>query len=207
MAATFSFPPSLYGVSIDINAPFTPQIHSRERSESLESLNSTLLGTWELITYYAPAVSDPEDIFYPLGKDAKGIIMYNPDGYMAASLLRPGQRPYASAEPSSASRDELADSARRFLGYTGPYYLDESGDRPTIRHLMRLVNFPNWLGNVQTRVIDLAGDRLMLGLESVVDMAGVMRNPVLVFVKVSKNDVTQSPERTFGQGTATFETS
>lgn len=204
MAATFSFPSrQLYGVSIDVNAPFRPQLQTREQSrrrgENLYSLNEALVGTWELILYYAPAITDSEDIFYPLGRNAKGMIMYNADGYMTASLLRPGQPQYNAPEPGSASPGELAESSKRYLGYTGPFYLDESGERPIVRHIMRLVNFPNWIGNVQTRVIDLSGDKLTLGLESVVEMAGVRRNPLLVFVRAPRNDVTgTAPEQARG---------
>ena len=198
MAATFSFPSrQLYGISIDVNAPFRPRLQTREqnrrRGEDLYSLNEALVGTWELTSYYAPAITDSDDIFYPLGRNAKGMIMYSADGYMAASLLRPGQPQYNAPEPGSASPGELAESSKRYLGYAGPFYLDESGERPTVRHLMRLVNFPNWIGNVQTRVIDLTGDKLTLGLESVVEMAGVRRNPLLVFVRAPRNDVTGSP--------------
>lgn len=203
MATSFSFPSrSLYGISIDVNAPFHPRLETRERSESLESLNSSLLGTWQLVTYYAPAITDPNDIFYPLGKEAKGILMYNSDGYMSASLLRPGQPSYTTSEPGTATAAELAESTKRYLGYAGPFYLDESGDRPTVRHLMRLVNFPNWIGNVQTRVIDLDGDRLTLGLEAVVDMGGVRRNPLLVWVRAPKNDVKGSPDRDASRGSS-----
>ena len=197
MTASFSFPArQFYGVSIDVNAPFTPHFQSRipspQRAGTLQTLNMALVGTWELASYYAPSITDSEDIFYPLGRNAKGMIIYTADGYMAASLLRPGQSPYLTSDPGSASLNELAESSKRYLGYAGPYYLEESGERATVRHLMKLVNFPNWIGNVQTRVVDITGDKLTLGLESVVEMAGVRRNPLLVFVRAPRNEVTRS---------------
>lgn len=194
MYPAFNFPSrALYGVSIDIHAPFNSEIRNRERSESLKSLNSSLIGTWNLESYYAASVADASDVYYPLGKDAKGVLMYSADGYMTAILLRPGQAGYASRDPGTASNPELAESSKRYLGYSGPYYLDESGDRPTVRHVMNLVNFPNWMGNIQTRVIDLSGDKLTLGLERVIDMNGTLRNPLLIFDRAPRNDVTSEP--------------
>lgn len=193
----------------------------------LQTLHS-LIGTWQLVSYQAISTADSEDIIYPLGQDAKGSIMYSHDGYMSAILLRPGQLPYTTAEPGTASVSELAESARRFLSYSGPFYLSESTSPPStkpntptttapteprattprtlIRHLLHLVNFPNWLGNVQTRVVELSTtaesprgnnnkrrdrqpDTLTLGLESVVDMNGVWRNPLLIFTRAERNDV------------------
>ena len=200
MAAQFSFPSrQLYGVSIDVDAPFIPQLHDREgppsstQAADARTIRLSIMGTWELASYQAPSISNSEDIFYPLGREAKGTLIYSPDGYMSCTLLRPGQPNFSTSSgesPGRASNDELAESARRYLGYTGPFYLDESGDQPTVRHVMRLVNFPNWMGNVQSRVIDLHGDRLTLALESVVEMGGVLRNPLLIFRRAPRNDPT-----------------
>ena len=55
-----------------------------------KSLRDQLVGAWELIEYSAHLPNDPSNKKYPMGPDAKGIIMYTPDGYMSAQLLTPG---------------------------------------------------------------------------------------------------------------------
>ena len=63
------------------------------------SLRSQLVGAWELVDYSAWK-EDGSGTVYPLGKDAEGIIMYTPDGYMSARLQKPGQPPFKSNDLS-----------------------------------------------------------------------------------------------------------
>ena len=187
---SFDFPSSfLYGVSLDINAPFRPQVdrHSR-RDPSWSTLWSDLIGTWQLASHFAFAEDDPDDKLYPLGPDAQGILIYTTDGYMSCSLLRPGQEPFSSAETGGPSQAALAEATKRYLGYAGPYFIKTSGNAVTVFHHLQLANFPHWTGNLQTRRMDLDGDTLTLGLESFVDVGGVRRHPLLVWTKMSQND-------------------
>ena len=185
---SFNFPSrALYGVSIGVDAPFTTQISLPSSNQGAPSILSSLVGAWSLVSYCAPSIDNPADMAYPLGPDAEGILLYTQDGYMSATLLRPGQTPYASAEPGNASQAELAESTKRYLGYAGPFLLDEAGQRLVVRHKMQLVNFPNWQGNVQTRMMQLRGDELTLGLEGFVDIGGVRRQPMLIWRRMPRN--------------------
>ncbi|KAL9110441.1 MAG: hypothetical protein Q9227_004985 [Pyrenula ochraceoflavens] len=186
--ASFDFPDrALYGISVDIDAPFGTQLSLRDPGAAQSNLLPSIIGAWSLVSYSAPSIHDPANILFPLGPDAQGILLYTSDGYMSATLLRPGQAPYASAEPGNASQSELAESTQRYLGYAGPFVLEHSGGRPLVKHMMHLVNFPNWQGNVQTRVLRVDGDELRLGLEGFVDVGGVSRQPVLVWKKMPAN--------------------
>ena len=47
-----------------------------------------LVGAWELVSYVEkPLNGSPPN--YPMGERPMGIIMYTPDGYMSAQLMRP----------------------------------------------------------------------------------------------------------------------
>jgi hypothetical protein len=72
---------------------------------------------------------------------------------------------------------ELAEAARRHFGYTGPFYVDESGPEPILKHHMTLSTYPNWLGNTQRRVAKMQDDTLVLSPEFAVE--------VLVFIQLS----------------------
>jgi hypothetical protein len=131
---------------------------------------SRLIGTWQLVSYKAYSAKDPEDFIYPMGKDCKGMLMYSIDGYMGAQMQEPGQANFSSPDLNGGSEAELADSAGRYFGYTGEFYLDESGDEPILKHKMQLSTFPNWLGNVQRRVMRFEGDCLILSPEAPVEI-------------------------------------
>jgi hypothetical protein len=47
-----------------------------------DDLRANVIGGWTLESYVSTSV-DGSDLAYPLGVDARGIIMYTPDGYMS----------------------------------------------------------------------------------------------------------------------------
>lgn len=134
------------------------------------SLRRQLVGAWELVSYVVYSEKSASNVVYPLGEDAKGIIMYNESGYMSAQLQRRGQKPFAAAWPADGSESELAESAKNYIGYTGPFYLDESGAVPVLHHGFTISSFPNWLGDTQKRLVKLEGDHLILSLEKPLEM-------------------------------------
>jgi len=156
------------------------------------SLRQQLLGAWELISYVVYSEKSASDVFYPLGKDARGIIMYTADGYMSAQLQRPGQEDFATAKsPVDGSESELAESAKKYIGYTGPFYLDETGPVPVLQHHFSVSSFPNWLGDTQKRVVRLDGDQLVLSLDTPVELKGELWNPVLTWHRLANNQASK----------------
>ena len=135
-----------------------------------QALRHRLVGAWELISYLVHSEQSPSTTLYPLGKDAKGIIMYTPDGYMSAQLQCPGQMSFSAAHPVDGSESELAESARKYVGYTGPFYLDDDGPEPIVLHHFLVSSFPNWLGDTQRRKVKLEGDQLIISLEAPVEL-------------------------------------
>ena len=129
-----------------------------------------IVGAWELVEYVVYSEASPSETFYPLGENAKGMILYTPDGYMSAQLQCPGQEAFAAASPIDGSETELAESARKFIGYSGRYEIDHSGPVPVLQHHFFVSSFPNWLGDTQRRIAQLDGDSLLLSLELPVEL-------------------------------------
>lgn len=121
------------------------------------SLRDQLTGSWELIKYYAYLPSDPSDVYYPMGPEATGIIMYTNDGYMSAQLCTPGQQPFAVHQ---ATESDWIDVGKKYVSYTGAFYLDPVGDEkgPVLYHQMRYSNWPNLRDDVQRRLMKITDE-------------------------------------------------
>lgn len=79
-----------------------------------KSLREQLIGAWELIEYCAYLPKDESDKKYPMGPEAKGIIMYTLDGHMSAQLLIPGQKPFSSP----GTDDDWAQLGKNYVAYS-----------------------------------------------------------------------------------------
>jgi hypothetical protein len=51
--------------------------------------SNPLIGTWRLVSWENTDANGHTS--HPLGEDAVGYIMYNPDGYMFVAIMRPEQ--------------------------------------------------------------------------------------------------------------------
>ena len=161
------------------------------------SLRDQLIGAWELLEYSAFPVANPTAKIYPMTQQATGIILYTPNGYMSAQIQIPGQPPFASQDMNGGTGHELAEAGKRYFAYTGPFYLDESGREPVLVHAMACSSFPNWMGGMQRRVMELAeedGERLLtLGPERAVEVQGEMRMTRLVWRRLPDNLASRPP--------------
>lgn len=133
-------------------------------------LKDRLVGAWKLESYVErPLDGSPES--YPLGSDAIGIIMYTPDGYMSAQLMRQGRPLFASGDWLEGTAEEYTGAAS-YIAYSGAYKVDEQ--RRTLSHSMYVSFFPNWLGQTQPRIVELKGDILRLSTASPIRSNGKM---------------------------------
>lgn len=133
-----------------------PVVKSNEAQEA-NGIRDQLVGAWELLSFVSTptdSTKEEEEVKYPLGKNPKGILIYTADGYMSAHL-----QALESAEESDAH-------SNRYLGYTGPFHLDQTGTETVLQHHVSLSSFPARLGDIQRRVARLDGDILVLRTES-----------------------------------------
>ena len=124
----------------------------------MAELKDQLIGTWKLVRYQDE--DKDGNIFSPLGKDATGFIMYNPDGYMSAQLMQQGRQAYESGDLHTGTKDEMAEAAHGYVAYSGRFELDE--ENSTVYHTMEVSMNPTWLGDTQPRLFELDGDTLSI---------------------------------------------
>ncbi|MCE4964114.1 lipocalin-like domain-containing protein [Staphylococcus haemolyticus] len=124
----------------------------------MAELKEQLIGTWKLVRYQDE--DKDGNIFFPLGKDATGFIMYNPDGYMSAQLMQQGRKAYESGDLHTGTKDEMAEAAHGYVAYSGRFELVE--ENSTVYHTMEVSMNPTWLGDTQPRLFELEGDTLSI---------------------------------------------
>ncbi|MEO6149218.1 MAG: lipocalin-like domain-containing protein [Mucilaginibacter sp.] len=111
-------------------------------------ITKQLIGSWSLVSFHQ---EDAEGkITYPFGENATGIIMYTPDGYMSAQIMRGEAAPVAY---HGTPGDE-------YLAYTGRYHI--TADQHMLQHDSTICNIPEWLGRQQQRPVHIEGDFLHL---------------------------------------------
>lgn len=144
---------------------------------STQDLREYLVGAWTLETYESSEL-DGAEARYPLGPDARGIIMYTPDGYMSAQIMRVNRAPFARGDLAVADIDELATAAKGYLAYSGPYtVLDDS----VVAHRVDVSLLPNWIGGTQYRAAQVGDDRPQLSPTEPLFIKGKLRNGRLVW--------------------------
>ena len=72
-----------------------------------DDLRTNLIGAWTLQSYESSSI-DGSTVSYPLGAHAQGIIMYTPDGYMSAQLMRSDRLHFSGDDMHPDRLDELA---------------------------------------------------------------------------------------------------
>lgn len=111
-----------------------------------------LIGGWQLESW-ALVYEDGRPSEYPLGRDARGLILYTADGYVSATLARRKRAPMASTEAT-----EKAKAYDDCFAYAGRY--EVKGD--ALFHSIEVATNPALAGITSTRNIHLDGNRLTL---------------------------------------------
>lgn len=113
-------------------------------------------GAWSLVSFHYQA--EDGTTFYPYGREARGIIIYEPGGYMSATIVR-SDRPLLSSQDYANLPDaEKITLSRGFLAYSGKYeVLPEK-----ILHHVEISYFPNWTGTVLERFYSFENGDLVL---------------------------------------------
>ncbi len=115
------------------------------------NLTEFLVGTWELVDYEYRIDGKKST---PLGLQPTGFLMYTPDGYVSAQMMKRGRPPYKSHDLHTGTEKEMAEAAHGYLAYAGAYKItsfDEATNTITILHTMSVSMNPTWLGQVQKR--------------------------------------------------------
>jgi hypothetical protein len=117
-----------------------------------------LIGVWRLVSYTDQQEGCEES--FPFGPEPEGFLIYTPDGFVSAQLMRPGRSPFQSLDWHRGTPDEYRESGSGYIAYCGVYEVDE--DNETVTHIPSVALLPNLILNGQVRSITLSGDRLSL---------------------------------------------
>ncbi|MCG7343950.1 lipocalin-like domain-containing protein [Sporosarcina sp. ACRSL] len=140
------------------------------------SLREQVIGTWSLVSYQSADKNGK--VIYPLGEDAKGFIMYNPDGYMSAQLMASGRHAYGSGDLHTGTIEEMAQAANGYLAYSGRFEVNE--EKQELTHYMEVSMNPTWLGQSQPRIAKIDGDVVVI-------FNGLKPEDKLTWKRVKKN--------------------
>ena len=113
--------------------------------------DSDLVGAWVLDEMYA----EDEDggRTHPMGRDAGGMIMYTPDGYMSA-ITHFADRFLPTDRPSD---EERAEAFSTYFNYAGTWALADD----TVTHTIQTALDPNMVGMSLSRDITKDGAKLV----------------------------------------------
>lgn len=115
-----------------------------------------LLGAWAMTgwtqTYRDGTVQEP------MGSTPDGRLVYTADGTMIGVIGAADRAPFVTGGQWNASTEERAAAYSTFLAYSGRYTVEDG----FVTHHVEVSLFPNWVGGIQRRRIELDGDTLAL---------------------------------------------
>jgi hypothetical protein len=114
-----------------------------------------LLGTWELVE--AKLLSDgvASDYEFAPERGGGGILIYNPDGYMCATLCKRDRARFSTDQIDGGTSEEKVEAYSTYVSYTGSFEVDE--DKASVTHLVKFASFPNFVGRSLTRYLVFSG--------------------------------------------------
>jgi hypothetical protein len=123
----------------------------------------SVVGTWRLVS--SEGRSSVGDVSRPYGDGPVGLLLYGPDGYMSATLMRPDRPPFASGDRLRGTPEEVRLASEGFLAYCGTYDLDAS--KGLIVHHVTAADFPNIVGTDLVRRLVMENGHLVLETQPV----------------------------------------
>jgi hypothetical protein len=120
--------------------------------------SNPLVGVWRLLVI---EFRSEGEVFYPYGREAKGIMIFEPGGWSSTQIMRSGRTTFVSGDPYRGTPEEVRDAAEGYMAHSGPYTVDE--EHGVVRHEVVCCLFPNWVGSVLTRFFRREGNRLIIG--------------------------------------------
>jgi hypothetical protein len=159
------------------------------RSEPLATRTPTyanrLLGVWRLVNYTDEQSGSVDTL--PFGPDPQGFLIYTPDGFVSAQLMKTGRPAFRSSDWHHGTPEEYQSSGSGYIAYCGTYEVDE--EKATVTHIPSISLLPNLIGGRQCRSIDLEGDRLVLRASGAPVSGGVYVTSRLEWKRVTQNAI------------------
>lgn len=112
-------------------------------------------GAWQLVSFETTANGQKT---YPLGRDARGSLVYTQTGQMGVVLSKEDRKPFSGADIMQGTAEEKREAFESCLAYFGTFDVKEDA----VVHRIEHCTFPNWVGTEQLRFYQLDGDHLSL---------------------------------------------
>jgi len=118
---------------------------------------SALVGTWKLVSFEHRSNGQ---VTYPMGRNARGYLSYDPSGWMSVQIMRADRPMLASRTWSDGTLEELRAAVAGYLSYAGTYEVDEANR--SVTHHIDVHLLPNAVGTHLVRRFEIDGSRLTL---------------------------------------------
>jgi hypothetical protein len=126
--------------------------------QTASEIRDRIVGTWKLVATEETTKHGTTRPFAAFGPHAKGLLMYQRDGYMCAELMNPDRPKWA--DPAHATPEEKVTAAEGAFAYCGHYEID--ANQKWILHLPEVATDPAYVGSRQIRPFRFEGRRLIL---------------------------------------------
>ena len=114
-------------------------------------------GAWKLVS--SEMRTSGGEVFYPLGEDCEGRIIFDADGNFAAQLMRPGRTEFASGDIVRGTDEEIRAAYQGYVAFWAK--IDVDADKKIITYEVEGSLFPNWIGHSNLRYYEFEGDQLI----------------------------------------------
>jgi hypothetical protein len=115
-----------------------------------------LNGTWSLAAWRR--IAGDGSVSYPLGADARGLLVYTENGRMTVQIAASNRPALASDDPLGGDAAARAAAYSSYLAYFGTYEVQGQ----EVVHNIDGSLFPNWSGVKQVRPFTTEFDQLVL---------------------------------------------
>lgn len=116
------------------------------------------IGTWKLNS--SEMRSSSGEVFYPLGEDCQGLLIFDCGGNLSAHLMRPNRPDFVSGDIMRGTTEEVKAAYEGFVAFWGEYRVDE--EKQMMIYTVEGSLFPNWIGHTNERYYDFDGEQLTL---------------------------------------------
>jgi hypothetical protein len=128
-----------------------------------------LVGTWRVLEM--EHYTDDGEVGRPFGDSPQGIIVYTPERYMTAVLMRRDRQFFAAGDILGGTPSERADAFLTANAFAGRWELQGT----EVVHYLEVCTFPNWVGTEQRRRFEVTASELSLYPPSML-MEGKLRH-------------------------------
>jgi hypothetical protein len=132
--------------------------------------NHPIVGAWRLLSF--AFTDEAGEVVYPLGDSPVGGVIFTADGHMSLDFMAGGRAPFADDDILGGTPDEQAAAARSFVGFGGPYIIEDGAVLIDVKHSLH----PNWAGHAHKRFFQVSGDSLSLRTPQPIHLQGKLRS-------------------------------